>query len=137
MRLTGKPGNMTGNTGQWGRAMIPALDAILGNRTAAAVLLFLENYDSGYSREIANTYDIPVSVVQDQLRKLEASGVLISRSVGRTRVFEFNPRNPTAGRLRLFLSAELAALPKSIVNQYFQERRRPRRTGKKLERAES
>ncbi len=115
--------------------MIPALDAILGNRTAAAVLLFLENYDSGYSREIARTYDMPVSVVQDQLRKLEASGVLISRSVGRTRVFEFNPRNPTAGRLRQFLSAELAALPKSIVQQYFQERRRPRRTGKKLESA--
>ena len=117
--------------------MIPALDAILGNRTAAAVLLFLENYDSGYAREIARTCDIPVSVVQDQLRKLEAAGVLVSRSVGRTRVFEFNPRNPTADRLRQFLTAELAALPKTIVEQYFQERRRPRRTGKRLEGAEN
>ncbi len=29
--------------------MIPALDAILGNRTAASVLLFIENYDAGYA----------------------------------------------------------------------------------------
>ena len=115
--------------------MIPALDAVLGNRTAAVVLLFLENYGSGYSREIARTCDIPVSLVQAQLQKLEAAGVLMSRSVGRTRVFEFNPRNPTAGRLRQFLSAELAALPEEITQQYFQERRRPRRTGKKLESA--
>ena len=58
--------------------------------------------------------------------------MLVSRSVGRTRVFEFNPRNPTADRLRQFLTAELAALPKTIVEQYFQERRRPRRTAKDL-----
>ena len=117
--------------------MIPALDAVLGNRTAAVVLLFLENYGSGYSREIARTCDIPLSVVQDQLKKLEAAGVLISRTVGRTRVFEFNPRNPTAGRLRQFLSAELAALPNSVLERYFRDRRRPRRTGKPLDRVDS
>ena len=117
--------------------MIPALDAVLGNRTAAVVLLFIENYGSGYSREISRTCDIPLSVVQDQLKKLEAAGVLISRTVGRTRVFEFNPRNPTAGRLRQFLSAELAALPNSVLQRYFRERRRPRRTGKRLNRIDS
>jgi DNA-binding transcriptional ArsR family regulator len=114
--------------------MIPALDAILGNRTAASVLLFLENYGAGYAREIARTFGVSVSVVQDQLLKLEGAGVLISRRVGRTRVFDFNPRNPTAGRLRAFLSAELDALPDSILDSYFRDRRRPRRTGKPLER---
>ncbi|MEX2126182.1 MAG: winged helix-turn-helix domain-containing protein [Woeseia sp.] len=115
--------------------MIPALEAIFGNRTAAAVLLYLENYDSGHASLIARDCGIPVSVVQDQLRRLEAAGVLVSRTVGRTRVFEFNPRNPSAGRLRDFLAAELRALPEEIAKTFFRQRRRPRRSGKPLERA--
>jgi len=115
--------------------MIPALEAIFGNRTAARVLLYLENYGSGYASRIAGTYSMPVSVVQDQLLKLETASVLVSRNVGRTRVFEFNPRNPTATRLRSFLAAELKALPDEIMMKYFRERQRPRRTGKRLERA--
>jgi len=114
--------------------MIPALEAIFGNRTAASVLLYLENYGSGYASRIAGTYTMPVSVVQDQLRKLEAASVLVSRNVGRTRVFEFNPRSPTATRLQGFLAAELEGLPDEIVMKYFRERQRPRRTGKRLER---
>jgi hypothetical protein len=116
-------------------AVIPALEAIFGNRTAASVLLYLENYDSGYGSKIAQTYDVPISIVQDQLIKLELAGVLISRKVGRTRVFEFNPRNPTARRLKTFLASEIDALPKEITTKYFRERQRPRRTGKRLERA--
>jgi len=115
--------------------MIPALEAIFGNRTAAGVLLFLENYGSGYASRIAKAYKMPLSVVQDQLRKLEVAGVLVSRSVGRTRVFEFNPRSPTATRLREFLASELQSLPDEIVKEYFLERQRPRRSGKPLERA--
>lgn len=115
--------------------MIPVLEAIFGSRTASIVLLYLENYSSGYASKIAKTYDMPVSVVQDQLRKFESASLLISRNVGRTRVFEFNPRNPTARRLREFLAAELEALPEEIVKEYFRERQRPRRTGKRLEQA--
>ena len=115
--------------------MIPALDAILGNRTAACVLLYIENYGSGYARKIATTYEMPVSVVQDQLRKLEGAGILVSQSVGRTRVFEFNPRSPTVRNLRSFLSEELDTLPNSLTKRFFRERQRPRRTGKPLEQA--
>ncbi len=115
--------------------MIPALEAVFGNRTAANVLLFIENYESGYASQIADVYDMPVSVVQDQLKKLESAGVLVSRTVGRTRVFEFNPRNPTARNLRQFLAAELKGLPDSITKKYFRERQRPRRSGKPLEQA--
>jgi DNA-binding transcriptional ArsR family regulator len=114
--------------------MIPALDAIFGNRTAASVLLYLQNYGSGYASKIAKSYAVPVSIVQNQLIKLELAGVLISAKVGRTRVFEFNPRNPTAKRLREFLDAELKALPDEITREYFRDRKRPRRTGKRTER---
>lgn len=115
--------------------MIPALNAIFGNPTAASVLLYLQNYGSGYASKIAKTYDMPVSIVQDQLIKLELAGVLISEKVGRARVFEFNPRNPTAKRLGDFLAAELKAMPNEISGKYFRDRTRPRRTGKRIERA--
>lgn len=115
--------------------MIPALEAVFGNRTAACVLLYIENYESGYARKIADTYEMPVSVVQDQLRKLESAGILVSRTVGRTRVFEFNPRNPSVRNLRKFLSSELEGMPISLTKRYFRERQRPRRTGKPLKQA--
>lgn len=37
----------------------------------------------------------------------EANGVLVSRVVGRTRLFTFNERNPTVRNLRQFLTVEL------------------------------
>ena len=113
--------------------MTPALEAIFGNRTAASILLFLENYDSAHASRIAQAYGIPLYAVQKQLQKLEAAGVLISRKVGRTRVFEFNSRNPMTKRLRQFLAAELRALPDDITVEIFRERQRPRRSGKPLE----
>jgi len=48
------------------------------------------------------------------LIKLELAGVLISKKVGRTRVFEFNPRIPTARRLKTFLASEIDALPNDM-----------------------
>ena len=112
--------------------MTPILVAIFGNRSAAQVLLFLEAYGAGYASRIATTYEVPVMAVQRQLRRLEANGVLVSRLVGKTRVFEFNMRNPTVRNLREFLSAELDLLPKADVKRYYRQRQRPRRTGKRL-----
>lgn len=112
--------------------MNPVLDAIFGNRSAAQTLLFLEAYGSGYALRIADTYGVPVSSIQRQLIRLEASGVLVSRKIGTARVFEFNPRNPTVKRLRAFLAAELEALPDSETKALYRQRRRPRRTGKEL-----
>jgi hypothetical protein len=111
--------------------MQPVLEAVLGSRSAAQVLLYLEAYGSGYARRVATTYEIPVTAVQRQLRRLEAEGVLLSRTVGKTRVFEFNTRNPTVRNLRGFLRAELDLLPREDVKRYYRQRQRPRRSGKK------
>ncbi len=112
--------------------MTPVLEGILGNRSAAQVLLFIEAYGSGHALRIADTYGVSVSPVQRQLRRLEVSGVLISRTVGRARLFEFNERNPTVRNLRAFLSAELEILPADELKAYYRQRQRPRRTGKRL-----
>ena len=110
--------------------MNPVLDAIFGSRSAAQTLLFLEAYGSGYALRIAATYEVSLSGIQRQLLRLEAEGVLVSRKVGRTRLFEFNQRNPTVRRLRTFLAAEIDAMPECEAKRYFRQRQRPRRTGK-------
>ena len=67
--------------------MDPVLEAVTGNRSAAQVLLFLEAYGSGHASRIAATYDASLTGIQRQLRRLEANGMLVSRPVGRTRLF--------------------------------------------------
>lgn len=111
--------------------MTPVLEAIFGNRPAAQALLFLEAYGSGHPARIASTYDAPLTGIYRQLRRLESNDVLVSRTVGRTRVFEFNTRNPTVRNLRDFLASELELLPEEEVKAYYRQRQRPRRTGKR------
>lgn len=110
--------------------MTPALEAIHGNRSAAQVLLFLQAYGSGHALRIADTYSVSVSPIQRQLRRLERDGVLLSRMVGRTRLFEFNTRNPTVRNLRGFLEAELDRIPEEEAKAYYRQRQRPGRSAK-------
>lgn len=112
--------------------MTPVLEGIFGSRSAAQVLLFLEAYGSGHALRIAETYSVSVSPIQRQLRRLETNGVLLSLTAGRTRLFEFNMRNPTVRNLRAFLAAELELMPEDEIQAYYRQRQRPRRTGKRL-----
>ena len=80
---------------------------------------------------ILDTYGVSVNGVQRQLRRLEVAGILVSRTVGRSRVFEFNTRIPSVRNLRVFLASELDLLPESDVRAYYRQRQRPRRMGKR------
>ncbi len=108
------------------------LDTLFGSKSAKAVLLFLQTYGEGYGREMAQTFGIRPVQVQNQLKKFEAGGWLVSRSVGRTRLYSWNPRNPLVGPLRQFLQAATDTLPDDEVRAYYRQRRRPRRAGKPL-----
>jgi len=112
--------------------MTPQLDAIFGNRSAAQTLLFLQNYGEGHARRIATTFGVSHMAIQRQLKRLEADGILVSRMVGNSRIFSWNPRSATVKDLRMFLEAELGRLPVDITKEYFRQRQRPRRTGKEL-----
>ncbi len=108
------------------------LQAIVGSPTAEKVLLFLQNYEQAYGREIADTFGIGQSQVQKQLIKLEAGGVLASRLIGRTRLYQWNPRNPLVPALRRLLGLALESLPAVDQQRYYRRRTRPRRSGKAL-----
>ncbi len=108
------------------------LDALLGSRSAAQTLLFLQNYGEGHARRIATTFAVSHNAIQRQLSRLEAAGLLVSRLVGNTRVFTWNPRAVMVKDLRAFLEAELERLPSDETRAFFRQRQRPRRSGKAL-----
>jgi hypothetical protein len=106
--------------------MNPVLEALLGNKTAASALLFLQCYGEGHAQRIANTFGFGLNMTQRQLKRLEEQGVLVSRRLGSMRLFSFNERNPTVRNLRQWLELELAALPDDDQERYFRQRQRPR-----------
>ncbi len=83
---------------------------------------------------MSQTLDIPLTAVQRRLRKLERDDLLVSRLVGRTRVYTWNPRNPLVKPLRTLLSDTLKYLSPTEERPFYSERRRPRRAGKPLDR---
>ena len=115
------------------RPMNQQLDAIFGSKSAALTLLFLQNYGEGHASRIARTFETSVTAIKRQLLRFESGGVLVSRVIGNSRVFAWNPSSSTAKNLRVLLEAELEKLPKDVQQQYFRQRQRPRRVGKQLE----
>lgn len=112
--------------------MNPVLETVVGNRTAALVLLFIANYGEGHAQRIARTYETGLNMTQRQLKRLESGGVLVSRMVGNSRQFSFNKRNPIVRDLRALLKAELDRMPEADLQRWYRQRQRPRRTGKPL-----
>ena len=108
------------------------LSGLTGNETASKVLLYLESYGSGYPRAISEAFKIAISQVQRQLERLEREGILVSRLIGKTRLYEWNPRCFYLEDLKKILSKSLERLPESVKEKYFRQRLRPRRKGKPL-----
>jgi len=103
---------------------------LFGSKAAYQVLMYLENYGQGYAAEIARTFGMSLSQSQNQLRKFEELGLLVSRKEGPARFYYFN-RNPVANALRTFLRSALDRLPDVTIQKFYRARRRPRRHAKR------
>lgn len=108
------------------------LETLFGNQTAERVLLYIANYGEGHTSGIAQTFDLPKSQVRKQLIKMENGGVLVGRNVGNIRMFQISPRCPYKSELESLLEKALSLLSENEIEKYYRQRRRPRRTGKKL-----
>ena len=106
------------------------IEALVGSEGAERVLLFLAARGSGYAREIAACWSMDVSTVQNQLLRMERDGLLVSRKIGRTRVFEFNSRFAFKDEVSALLAKVLSRLPSETLDKLTLQRSRPRRTGK-------
>ena len=102
-----------------------------GSVTRTRALLALELLGQSYPRELSRLLGAPLSVVQKALRSLERDALVAARAVGRTRVYQIDPRYFAKKELRAFL-AKLLVADEALKSQAASLRRRPRRTGKRL-----
>jgi predicted transcriptional regulator len=108
------------------------LAPLLGSENSERVLIFLLTRENGYAREIAQFFAANLYAVQKQLEKLEAGGVLVSKTAGRTRLYRFNPRYPFLVELVALLEKALSFYPEDVREALMMNRRRPRGRGKPL-----
>ena len=108
------------------------LSSLLGSENSERILLFILKRDAGYAREIARFFDATLYAIQQQLEKLENGGILVSKKVGRTRVYEYNPRYPFLTELKALLEKAYSFYPEDVRENLEMNRRRPRRKDKPL-----
>lgn len=87
--------------------------------------------EQSYSRELARLLGSPLSVVQKAVMSLETDALVAGRTMGRTRIFQINPRYFAMKELQEFL-ARLLEAETELQRRADQLRKRPRRTGKRL-----
>jgi predicted transcriptional regulator len=90
------------------------LESLFGSKNRERVLIFLHAREEGFAREIARFYDTDYFPIYDQLGKLENSGVIVSRKIGRTIVFQFNPSYALLTELRALLEKALSYYPDEL-----------------------
>ena len=108
------------------------IEAIVGSKSSEQVFIFLFARDEGYATEIARFFDADLYAIQKQLERLENNDVFISKKVGRTRVYQFNPRYPFLVELKALLEKVLSFYPEEIKEALVMNRRRPRKKDKPL-----
>ncbi len=110
------------------------LESLFGNENIERILFFLLRNETCYALQLKKQFATALSPLQQALLRLEKGGILVSRLVGKTRIFQFNPRYFFRRELCAFLESAYATLPEEIKKKYYEktERKRPRRTGKPL-----
>lgn len=108
------------------------LEGVFGNITIERILFTLFVYGEGYPLGMAKTFAEPVNRFQQQLKRLENAGIVVSRLIGRVRIYTFNPRYPFLGELKALVGKAYEFLPDKEKKTYYSRRTRPRRAGKPL-----
>jgi DNA-binding transcriptional ArsR family regulator len=106
------------------------LEKILGSDTAMKIMLHLIHYGEIYPSAVAKDYQISLSAVQKQFARFEEAGILVSKLVGKTRVYFFNKKSPTVKPFMDLVKVYYNGLSIDDKEKIFAERRRPRRPGK-------
>jgi len=106
------------------------LDKILGSDIAMKIMLHLVHYEEIYPSAVAKDYELTLSAVQKQFARFEEAGILVSKLVGKTRVYMFNKKSKAANKFYDLVKVYYDGLSIIDKEKIFSERRRPRRPGK-------
>ena len=80
------------------------LEGLLGNKSAEKVMLALYANKELHASAIAQIYHTALDPIKKQLERFEEAGFLVSRVVGRSRLYSFNEVHPIIGPLKELLS---------------------------------
>ena len=108
------------------------LETLFSSENKERVLIFILSRGEGYATEMARFFETDLYGIQNQLDRLEAGGILVSRKVGRTRVYSFNPRYAFLDELEDLLEKALEFYPEGLRESLLMNHRRPRLRGKPL-----
>ena len=103
---------------------------LIGSKTAEKIFLYLHHYPEGHARGIANEMRMGFSQVDRQLKKYEDVGLLLSRQVGKTRVYLFNPRYIFYSQVKEMVTKLYKAIPLAEKKELFPIRQKPRHRNK-------
>lgn len=108
------------------------LEGLLGNPMIEKIFFTLLQYGEGYPLGMAKVFGEPVNRFQQQLKRLEDNGIIVSRLIGNVRLYTFNPRYPFLYELKALISKAYEFIPDEEKNKYYKKRTRPRRAGKPI-----
>lgn len=106
------------------------LDLILGSATAQKIFLHIFHHGESYPSAVAKDFAISLGQVQRQFDRFENAGILISKLSGKTRVYQFNKKNPLTSPFLEMVKRVYDSIPLEEKERMFSTRRRPRRAGK-------
>jgi len=70
------------------------LEDLLGNKSAEKVMFALYANEEIHASAIAKMYNTAIDPIKKQLEKFEDAGFLVSRTVGRSKLYSFNSKHP-------------------------------------------
>lgn len=108
------------------------LQLIFGNKTAERVLLHIFHYGEIHASGISNDYNISLTPVINQLERFEQAGILVSKEVGKSRLYSFNPKSAYTKYIKEIIKINYNNLTLEDKEIIFSKRRKPRRKGKPI-----
>jgi len=110
------------------------LEFLFSNKNVEKILMYLSLHEKVNASELSKTFKSSLDPIQKTLRKLEEGGLLVSFLVGKTRVFQWNPRYPFLEEIQALAKKAYSFLPSNIQKTSYQsiKRKRPSRSGKPL-----
>ncbi len=98
------------------------LEGLLGNKSAEKVMLALYANEELHASAIAQMHETALDPIKKQLERFEEAGFLVSRVVGRSRLYSFNEGHPMIAPLRELLAiaykTEKKQIKKNIKRDY-------------------
>lgn len=80
------------------------LEGLFGNKSAEKVMLSIFTYGELHASAIAQQHKTALDPIKKQLERFEEAGFLVSRVVGRSRLYKFNESNPLISPLKELLN---------------------------------